>query len=101
MDARRRGRTLEENMYNDLAHASGGEYKNSLQVSGPGTGSPDLPASQLLCDCGQPGHSTHKLCDKRFFPNVLMPPVIMSDAVEKMLDVCFLCYHKFELTNPF
>ena len=29
-----------------------------------------------------------------------MPLVIMCDAVENMIDVCFSCYHKFELTNP-
>ena len=32
VEAKSRKRALEKNMYNDLAHASGGEYKNSLQV---------------------------------------------------------------------
>ena len=49
VEAKRRERALEENMYNDLAHVCGGEGIASLQVAGPGAASPDLVASQLLC----------------------------------------------------
>ena len=83
-EAKDREQSLADNMYNDLAKASGGEYWTSLQVSGPGTSSADLRASQLLCECTHPRHAFHGLGDKKFFLHLFMPLVIMCIAAGKM-----------------